>query len=78
MPNAVLSYLVRVREGSAYNFRYQNILQVLQARTTGRACIQTGNMSALLALIGQLLYFVPDLFICDWLDMCVRVFVFQK
>ena len=78
MPNSVLSDLVRVREGSAYNFRYQNILQVPQARTTGRVCIQTGNTSALLALIGQLLYFVPDLFIFDGLDMCVRVFVFQK
>ena len=30
----VLSDLVRVRESSAYNFRYHNILQVPQVRTT--------------------------------------------
>ena len=34
MSPSVLSDLVRVRYCSAYNFRYQNILQVPQARTT--------------------------------------------
>ena len=34
MSPSVLFDLVRVRESSAYNFRYQNILQVPQVRTT--------------------------------------------
>ena len=33
MSPPVLSDLVRVRDGSSYNFRYQNVLQVPQVRT---------------------------------------------
>ena len=34
MSPPVLSDLVRIRDCSSYNFRYQNVLQVLQVRTT--------------------------------------------
>ena len=34
MPPSVLSDLVRIRDCTSYNFRYQNILQVSQVRTT--------------------------------------------